>query len=72
MKAEDLVLMKKLGYFGKNDDELLWFAGDKIVPELRDDEVVVFKSFFRTGLRFPLYEMIGEFLKKKLKYIFIK
>jgi hypothetical protein len=72
MKAEDLVLMKKLGYFGKNDDELLWFAGDKIVPELRDDDVVVFKSFFRTGLRFPLYEMIGEFLKKKLKYIFIK
>jgi hypothetical protein len=25
---------------------------------------VVFKSFFRAGLRFPLYEMIGEVLKK--------
>jgi hypothetical protein len=29
-----------------------------------EDEVVVFKSFFRAGLRFPLYEMIGEVLKK--------
>jgi hypothetical protein len=27
-------------------------------------EVVVFKSFFRAGLRFLLYEMIGEVLKK--------
>jgi hypothetical protein len=25
---------------------------------LKDDEVVVFKSFFRAGLRFPLKEMI--------------
>jgi hypothetical protein len=27
------------------------------------DEVIVFKSFFRAGLRFPLNEMIGEVLK---------
>jgi hypothetical protein len=26
IKAEDLVLMKKLGYFGENDDELVRFA----------------------------------------------
>jgi hypothetical protein len=32
--------------------------------ELKEDEVVVFKSFFRVGLRFPLYEMVGEVLKK--------
>jgi hypothetical protein len=64
VKAEDLVLMKKLGYFGKNDDELIRFARDKVVPEPRDDEVVVFKSFFRVGLWFPLCEMIGEVLKK--------
>jgi hypothetical protein len=25
--------MKKLGYFGKNDDELLRFAGDEVIPE---------------------------------------
>jgi hypothetical protein len=53
-----------MGYFGKNDDELIRFAGDKMVPEPRDDEVVVFKSFFRAGLRFPRYEMIGEVLKE--------
>jgi hypothetical protein len=49
---------------GKNDDELIRFAGDEIVPERKDDEVVVFKSFFCVGLRFPLYEMIGEVLKR--------
>jgi hypothetical protein len=64
VKAEDLVLMKKSGYFGENDDKLVRFAGEEVIPEPRDDEVVVFKSFFRAGLRFPLYEMIGEVLKK--------
>jgi hypothetical protein len=43
IKAEDLVLMKKLGYFGKDDDELIRFAVDKVVPEPRDDEVVVLR-----------------------------
>jgi hypothetical protein len=56
--------MKKLGYFGQNDDELLHFAGDEVIPEPKEDEVVVFKSFFRAGLQFPLYEMIDEVLKK--------
>jgi hypothetical protein len=54
--------MKKLGYFGENDDELVRFAGEEVIPEPRHDEVVVFKSFFRAGLRFPLYRMIGEVL----------
>jgi hypothetical protein len=64
VKAEDLVLMNKLGYFVKNDDELIRFARDEGILEPRNDEVIVFKSFFRAGLRFPLYEMIGEVLKK--------
>jgi hypothetical protein len=59
VKVEDLVLMKKLGYFGENDDELVRFAGEETIPEPKEDEVVVFKSFFRAGLRFLLYEMIG-------------
>jgi hypothetical protein len=42
VKAEDLVLMKKLGYFGKNDDGLVRFAWDEIIPEMKDDEVIVF------------------------------
>jgi hypothetical protein len=64
VKAEYLVLMKKLGYFGEHDDKLVQFAREEVIPEPRDDEVVVFKSFFRAGLRSPLYEMIGEVLKK--------
>jgi hypothetical protein len=36
----------------------------KVIPESKDDEVIVFKSFFWTGLWFPVYEMIGEVLKK--------
>jgi hypothetical protein len=64
VKVEDLIVMKKLGYFGENDDELVRFAGDEIISEPKEDEVVVFKSFFRVGRRFPLYEMIGEVLKK--------
>jgi hypothetical protein len=50
VKAKDLVLMKKLGYFGKHDDELVQFAGEEVISEQRNDEVVVFKSFFRAGL----------------------
>ena len=42
VKVEDLALIKKMGYFGKNDDELIRFAGDEVVPEPRDDEVIVF------------------------------
>jgi hypothetical protein len=56
--------MKKLGYFGENEDELIRFAGEEVIPEPKEDEVVVLKSFFRAGLRFPLYEMVGEVLKK--------
>jgi hypothetical protein len=59
----DMVIMKKLGYFGEAESRLLRFAGEEVVPEPKDDEVVVFKSFFRAGLRFPLYDMIGEVLK---------
>jgi uncharacterized protein with von Willebrand factor type A (vWA) domain len=33
VKAEDLVLMKKLGYFVENDDELVRFAGEETIPE---------------------------------------
>jgi hypothetical protein len=62
--AEDLVVMKKLCYFGENEDGLIRFAGEEVIPEPKEDEVVVFKSFFRAGLRFPLYDMIGEVLKR--------
>jgi hypothetical protein len=63
MSAEDLFMMKKLGYFGENESKLIRFAGEKVVPKPKEDEVVVFQSFFRAGLRFPLYDIIREVLK---------
>ena len=56
-------MVKKLGYFGESESKLGRFAGEEVIPEPREDEVIVFKSFFRAGLRFPLNDMIGEVLK---------
>jgi hypothetical protein len=61
--ADNMVMMKKLGYFGEAESKLVWFAREEVVPQPREDEIVVFKSFFRARLRFPLHEMIGEVLK---------
>jgi hypothetical protein len=47
VKAEDLILMKKLGYFQENADRLVCFAEEEVIPEPKDDQVIVFKSFFR-------------------------
>jgi hypothetical protein len=58
----EVPMMMKLGYFGEAEKKLIRFAGEEPTPEPKDDEVVVFKSFFRAGLRFPLNEMIGEVL----------
>jgi hypothetical protein len=63
MTTNDMIIMKKLGYFGEAESRLVRFAGEELVPEPKDDEVIVFKSFFRAGLRFPLYDIIGEVLK---------
>jgi hypothetical protein len=59
----DMPLMMKLGYFGETKRKLVRFAGEETTPAPKDDEVVVFKSFFKAGLCFPLNEMIGEVLK---------
>jgi hypothetical protein len=64
MTVDDVVMMKKLGYFGEAKSKPVRFAGEEVIPDPKGDEVVVFKSFFRAGLRSPLHEMIGEGLKK--------
>jgi hypothetical protein len=61
MSEADVPMMMKLGYFGEAE-KLIRFAGEETTLAPKDDEVVVFKSFFRAGLRFPLNEMIGEVL----------
>jgi hypothetical protein len=70
VSVEDLVMMKKLGCFWETKSKLIRFAGEEVVLEPKEDEVVVFKSFFREGLRFPLYDIIGEVLKR-FEIIFI-
>jgi hypothetical protein len=63
MSKDDMPMMMKLGYFGETKRKLVRFAGEETTPAPKNDEVVVFKGFFRAGLRFPLNEMIGEVLK---------
>jgi hypothetical protein len=58
----DMPMMMKLGYFGEAEKKLFCFAGEETTPTPKVDKVVVFKSFFRAGLRFPLNEIIGEIL----------
>ena len=63
MSEADVPMMMKLGYFGEAERKLVRFVREETTPAPKDDEVVVFKSFFRAGLCFPLSEMIGEVLK---------
>jgi hypothetical protein len=59
----DMPMMIKLGYFREAEKKLIRFGGEETTPTLEKDAVVVFRSFFRAGLRFPLNEMIGEVLE---------
>ena len=61
---DDMPKLMKLGYFSEAKKELIQFSGDEITPKPEKDEVVVFKSFFKAGLRFPLNGMIADVLKK--------
>jgi hypothetical protein len=67
---DDMPMMMKLGYFGEVENKLIRFAGKEVISESKEDEVVVFKSFFRAGVRFPLNDMIGEVLKNFEKYLY--
>jgi hypothetical protein len=58
----DVPMMMKMGYFGETKKKLIRCAREETTPEPKNDKVVVFKSFFRAGLQFPLNEMIGEVL----------
>jgi hypothetical protein len=65
----DMPMMMKLAYFGEAERKLVRFAGEETTLAPKDDEVVVFKSFFRAGLRLPLNEMIGKVLKNFKIYL---
>jgi hypothetical protein len=57
-------MMMKLGYFREAEKGLIRFGGEETTPKPESDEVVVFKSFFKAGLRFPLHRMIAKVLEK--------
>jgi hypothetical protein len=61
---DDMPKLMKLGYFSEAKKKLIRFGGDEITPKPEKDEVVVFKSFFKEGLRFPLNKMIADVLEK--------
>jgi hypothetical protein len=60
----DLPKMLKLGYFNEEKKELIRFGGEETTLKPEKYEIVVFKSFFKAGLIFPLNKMIADVLKK--------
>lgn len=64
MKSEDLDVLKRLGYIGEKEDDMIRFVGDETIPEPKNDEIVILKSLFQAGLWLPMYQMIAEVLKK--------
>jgi hypothetical protein len=65
----DMPMMIKLGYFREAEKKLIRFGIEETTPTPEKDEVVVFRSFFRAGLRFPLNKMIGEVLENYEIYL---
>src|SRR5699024_335171 len=56
----DMSKLVRLGYFSEAKKELIHFGGEEITPKPEKDEVIVFKSLFKAGLRFPLNGMIAD------------
>jgi len=56
--------MVKSGFFTENQKKLLRFGGEETTPKPEKDEIVIFKSFLKAGLRFPLHGIIAEVLKR--------
>jgi hypothetical protein len=52
---DDMPKLMKLGYFSEAKKKLIRFCGEEITPKPEKDNVVVFKSFFKAGLRACLF-----------------
>jgi hypothetical protein len=65
----DMPMMTKPGYFGEAEKKIIRFGGEETTPKLENDEVVVFRSFFKVGLRFPLHGMIADVLENFEVYL---
>jgi hypothetical protein len=62
LKDKYLQSMRRLGYFSNSVNARL--HRDETMPKPKKDEVVVYKSFFKAGLRLPLYKMIAKVLQR--------
>jgi hypothetical protein len=60
----DFPKMVKSGYFSEDEKKLIRFGGEETTPKPQKDEIVIFKSFLKAGLRFPLNRMLADVLKK--------
>jgi hypothetical protein len=60
----DFTKMVKSGYFSEDEKKMIRFGEEEITPKPQKDEIVIFKSFLKAGLRFPLNKMIADVLKK--------
>jgi hypothetical protein len=60
----DFSKMVKAGYFREDEKKLLRFGGEETTPKPEKDEIVIFKSFLKAGLRFPLNRMISDVLQR--------
>jgi hypothetical protein len=47
-----------------HDVSIVRIGGENIIPLSEKNEVMVFQSFMKAGLRFPLHKMLVEVLKK--------
>jgi hypothetical protein len=53
--------MKRLGYFSRGVNVHL--IGDETILNPGKDEVILYKSFLKAGLRLPMYKMISKALQ---------
>jgi hypothetical protein len=62
IKGGHIEVLNRFGYI----DNVDWvqLGGDDLVPKPKEDEVVVFRSFLKVRLRFPLHKMVVAILKR--------
>jgi hypothetical protein len=67
LNEKDLETMKKLGYFSNKVN--IWLPGEEATPNLKEYEVIFYRSFFKTGLLLLMYQLIARILQKYQAYV---
>jgi hypothetical protein len=62
LKEKDLQSMRRLGYFSNKVNVRL--PREETTLKSGKDKVVVYKSFFKAGLRLPMYKIIAKVLQR--------